>query len=67
MEYGMNVGFGRAVALDTHSKTILLASLLALMRGNATFFEMSNEVQMNIMWLADTLAREVMTAVSTIS
>ncbi|MGF7131954.1 hypothetical protein P3T40_003437 [Paraburkholderia sp. EB58] len=60
----MNVGIGCAVTLDVHSRTILLGSLLALMRGNATFFEMSTEVQMNIMWLADVLSRDLMVAVT---
>jgi hypothetical protein len=60
----MNVGIGCAVTLDAHSRAILLGSLLALVRGNATFFEMSTEVQMNIMWLADVLSRDLLMAVT---
>lgn len=37
---------------------------MALMRGNATFFEMSTDVQMDIMWLADVLARDLLEAVT---
>ena len=60
----MNAGIGCAVALDAHSRAILLGALLALMRGNATYFEMSTEVQMNIMWLADVLSRDLLVAVT---
>jgi hypothetical protein len=51
-----------AQGLDAHSKAILLTSLLALMRGNATFFQMTEEVQMNLMWLAEELAQDVLAA-----
>jgi hypothetical protein len=60
----MNAGIGCAVALDAHSRAMLLRSLMALMRGNATFFEMSTDVQMDIMWLADVLARDLLEAVT---
>lgn len=63
----MNGGIGCAVALDVQSKAVLLKSLTALMRGNATFFEMSDDVQKNVMWLADILARDVAVAITAIS
>lgn len=60
----MNGGIGCARGnLDIHSKGILLQSLMTIIRGNATFFELSEDTQKNLLWLADALASDVIDAI----
>lgn len=49
--------------LDAHSKGLLLESLMAIIRGNATFFDLAEEKQRNLLWLADALASDVIAAI----
>lgn len=49
--------------LDAHDKGILLESLMTIIRGNATFFDLAEEAQRNLLWLADELASDVIAAV----